>query len=104
MWLRANRWHYSSDVYLALLADADIAAVAHSQLPGAIRLKIPCNVGRLPGFDRGWLTVQDTTAHGCPLLLAPQDGDAIPDLCAAFGGKSIHLLEIAPAAQAPRWM
>lgn len=99
MWLRVNRRHHSRDAYLALLADAAIAAVAHPQLPDAIRLEVPCNVGLLPGFDRGWVTVQDASAQGCALLLAPQDGETILDLCAAPGGKTTHLLEIAPAAR-----
>lgn len=87
MWLRVNRRHHSRDTYLALLAGADIAAVAHPPLPDAIRLETPCNVGRLPGFDRGWVTVQDASAQGCTLLLAPQDGE------------TTHILEIAPAAR-----
>ncbi|KYP97650.1 hypothetical protein BG74_01635, partial [Sodalis-like endosymbiont of Proechinophthirus fluctus] len=65
----------------------------------AIRLEMPCKVDLLPGFDRGWVTVQDASAQGCALLLAPQDGEAILDLCAAPGSKTTHLLEIAPAAQ-----
>ncbi|BAE75523.1 Ribosomal RNA small subunit methyltransferase B [Sodalis glossinidius str. 'morsitans'] len=99
MWLRVNRLHHSRDAYLALLAGTDIAAVAHSQLPDAIRLEMPCNVGRLPGFDRGWVTVQDASAQGCALLLAPQNSETILDLCAAPGGKTTHILEIAPAAR-----
>lgn len=99
MWLRVNRLHHSRDAYLALLAGAEIAAVAHWQLPDAIRLEMPCNVGRLPGFDRGWVTVQDASAQYCALLLAPRDGETILDLCAAPGGKTTHILEIAPAAR-----
>ncbi|MGP4123545.1 MAG: 16S rRNA (cytosine(967)-C(5))-methyltransferase RsmB [Sodalis sp. (in: enterobacteria)] len=99
MWLRVNRRHHSRDAYLTLLANADIAAVTYPQLPDAIRLETPSNVGCLPGFDQGWVTVQDASAQGCALLLAPQDGEAILDLCAAPGSKTTHLLEIAPAAR-----
>ncbi|OZI15623.1 16S rRNA (cytosine(967)-C(5))-methyltransferase [Sodalis-like symbiont of Philaenus spumarius] len=99
MWFRVNRLHHSRDAYLALLAGADIAAVSHPQLPDAIRLETPCNVGCLPGFDRGWVTVQDASAQGGALLLSPQNGETILDLCAAPGGKTTHILDIAPAAR-----
>ncbi len=99
MWLRVNRLHNSSAEYLALLAQEGIGASAHPTLPEAIKLDVPCNVGRLPGFDRGWVTVQDASAQGCALLLAPASGEAVLDLCAAPGGKTTHILELAPDAR-----
>lgn len=98
MWLRVNRQHHSRDAYLALLYEMDIHAVAHPQLPDAIRLETPCNISHLPGFDLGWVTVQDASAQRCALLLDPQNGETILDLCAAPGGKTTHILEIAPTA------
>lgn len=99
MWLRVNRLHHSREEYLALLAQAEIAASPHPTLPEAVRLDVPCNVGRLPGFERGWVTVQDASAQGCALLLAPQPDEDILDLCAAPGGKTTHILELAPGAR-----
>lgn len=99
MWLRVNRLHHSREAYLDLLAQADIAASAHPSIPEAVKLDVPCNVGRLPGFDKGWVTVQDASAQGCALLLAPQPGEDILDLCAAPGGKTTHILELAPGAR-----
>ena len=99
MWLRVNRRHHSREAYLGLLAQEGIEAEAHPLWPDAIRLSIPCNVGRLPGFEQGWVTVQDASAQGCALLLAPEDGEDILDLCAAPGGKTTHLLELAPHAR-----
>ncbi|MEM8348610.1 16S rRNA (cytosine(1402)-N(4))-methyltransferase, partial [Morganella morganii] len=52
----------------------------------------------LPGFADGWVTVQDSSAQGCALLLDPQNDETILDLCAAPGGKTTHILEIAPRA------
>lgn len=99
MWLRANRRHHSRDEYLQLLASESIDAAAHPRWPDAIKLDIPCNVGRLPGFEQGWVTVQDASAQGCACLLAPRDNEDILDLCAAPGGKTTHLLELAPGAR-----
>ncbi len=99
MWLRVNRLFNSRDDYLSLLAQENIIAFPHPSLPEAVRLETPCNVSRLPGFDRGWVTVQDAAAQGCALWLDPQAGEDILDLCAAPGGKTTHILELAPQAR-----
>ncbi|WP_413496285.1 16S rRNA (cytosine(967)-C(5))-methyltransferase RsmB [Morganella psychrotolerans] len=98
MWLRINRNHHSAPVYQALLAEAGIEAFYNPSYPDALRLAIPCPVTDLPGFSEGWATVQDSSAQGCALLLAPQNNETILDLCAAPGGKTTHILEIAPHA------
>ncbi|MEQ4925490.1 16S rRNA (cytosine(967)-C(5))-methyltransferase RsmB [Proteus hauseri] len=99
MWLRVNQIHHSQDEYLALLKKEDIAAIADESHPYALRLETPCNVNMLPGFDEGWVTVQDRSAQRCAELLAPENKEQILDLCAAPGGKTTHILEIAPQAQ-----
>lgn len=98
MWLRVNRQHHSRDSWLALLTESGKAAVADETAPDALRLEAPAPVGQLPGFANGWVTVQDLSAQRCALLLAPEDGEQILDLCAAPGGKTTHILEIAPKA------
>ncbi|CCG88795.1 16S rRNA (cytosine(967)-C(5))-methyltransferase RsmB [Erwinia piriflorinigrans] len=99
MWLRVNRQHHSRDAWLALLEESGKQAFAHPQHGDALRLEFPCAVGQLPGFDQGWVTVQDASAQGCVALLAPQNGEVILDLCAAPGGKTTHILEAAPQAK-----
>ena len=98
MWLRINRNHHSAPAYQALLAEAGIDAFYNPAFPDALRLAMPCPVTDLPGFTDGWATVQDSSAQGCALLLAPQDNETVLDLCAAPGGKTTHILEIAPRA------
>ena len=99
MWLRVNRQHHSRDSWLALLNESGKSAVADDTAPDALRLETPAPVGQLPGFAEGWVTVQDLSAQRCALLLAPENGEQILDLCAAPGGKTTHILEIAPQAQ-----
>ncbi|MBW7984996.1 16S rRNA (cytosine(967)-C(5))-methyltransferase RsmB [Enterobacillus tribolii] len=99
MWLRVNRNHHSRADYLSLLAEAGITAFPHETYPDAIRLETPLGVQQLPGFDQGWVTVQDASAQHCVDLLAPEDHDVILDLCCAPGGKTTHILEAAPKAQ-----
>lgn len=99
MWLRVNRRHHTRDAYLTLLQQAGIEAVAHDHFPDAIRLLVAQPVTRLPGFEHGWVTVQDASAQHCVDLLDPHDGEQILDLCCAPGGKTTHILEAAPKAQ-----
>ncbi|EEP90763.1 16S rRNA (cytosine(967)-C(5))-methyltransferase RsmB [Yersinia kristensenii] len=98
MWLRVSRLHNSRSKYLELLKQANIDALPHDFYPDAVRLITPCAVSTLPGFELGWVTVQDASAQGCVDLLDPQNGEQILDLCAAPGGKTTHILEAAPKA------
>ncbi|WP_058914316.1 16S rRNA (cytosine(967)-C(5))-methyltransferase RsmB [Entomohabitans teleogrylli] len=99
MWLRVNRQHHSRDNWLALLLENGIHGFTHPDYPDAVRLETPVAVQMLPGFDQGWVTVQDASAQKCVSLLAPQNGENILDLCAAPGGKTTHILEAAPEAK-----
>lgn len=83
------------DSYLQQLADADITATAHPIAGNAIQLDSPVDVQALPGFSGGACSVQDAAAQLASQLLAPQDGERILDACAAPGGKTGHLLELA---------
>jgi len=99
MWLRVNRQHHTRDAWLTLLTESGKTAFPHPQHTDALRLESPCAVSQLPGFEQGWVTVQDASAQGCVALLNPQNGENILDLCAAPGGKTTHILEAAPQAK-----
>jgi 16S rRNA (cytosine967-C5)-methyltransferase len=98
MWLRVNRNHHSRDEWLALLDQAGMKGFPHERYPDAVRMETPAPVLALPGFEEGWVTVQDASAQGCMNYLTPKDGEAVLDLCAAPGGKTTHILEVAPEA------
>lgn len=98
MWLRVNLNHYSVSEYQQLLAEQQIESEAFADLPCAIRLLSPVNVTKLPFFAEGAVTVQDLSAQYAAYLLAPKNGEQILDMCAAPGGKTTHILEIAPKA------
>ena len=99
MWLRVNRVHHSRDSWLALLEEAGMKGFTHPAYPDAVRMETPVPVYALPGFEEGWVTVQDASAQGCITFLDPKNGEQILDLCAAPGGKTTHILEAAPEAQ-----
>lgn len=66
--------------------------------PVALRLAQAVPVERLPGFAEGWVSIQDAGAQlAAPLVLGehPQAGMRVLDACAAPGGKTGHLLELA---------
>ena len=99
MWLRVNRRFMARDVWLTRLQEAGMEGFTHPDYPDAVRMASPVPVTALPGFEQGWVTVQDASAQGCVTLLNPQNGEHILDLCAAPGGKTTHILEHAPDAQ-----
>lgn len=93
MTLRVNRRRTSVEAYLARLRDAGIAA---RPLAGeAVRLEVPRRVEALPGFAGGEVSVQDAGAQWAARLLDVESGMRVLDACAAPGGKSGHILELA---------
>lgn len=95
MVLRVNKRHNSREDYRAKLAEAGIAANAHELAPQALVLAEPVAVDQLPGFDQGWVSVQDAAAQLAAPLLDIQPGMRVLDACAAPGGKTGHCLELA---------
>ncbi|UXH78055.1 16S rRNA (cytosine(967)-C(5))-methyltransferase RsmB [Roseateles amylovorans] len=112
MTLRINPTHGDLPAYLARLREVGIEARPAGPLwPQAAVLDSPRPVHALPGFDQGHASVQDASAQlAAPLLLGaltPQDlspgeswsmlspGARVLDACAAPGGKTAHLQELA---------
>lgn len=93
MTLRVNRRVMPRDQYLTLLAQAAIEASALGD--SGIMLAAPVPVSMLPGFEQGWVSVQDYGAQLSAPLLDVQPGMRVLDACAAPGGKTAHLLETA---------
>ncbi|MDA0135540.1 16S rRNA (cytosine(967)-C(5))-methyltransferase RsmB [Vibrio harveyi] len=93
MWLRVNHQHHTRDEYLALLKNENIDSTPHTQAMEALKLAAPCDVMKLPGFEKGWVSVQDAAAQLSINYLEPKDGELILDCCAAPGGKTAHILE-----------
>lgn len=93
MTLRVNRRRTTPDDYVALLAQHGIQASIIE--PDAVLLAQPLPVDKLPGFFEGMISVQDAGAQYAAHLLDVHDGMRVLDACAAPGGKSTHLLELA---------
>jgi 16S rRNA (cytosine967-C5)-methyltransferase len=106
MALRVNRRRATPAEAAARLQTAGITARASRDplLDSCLLLDTPVPVTRLPGFDDGWLSVQDVQAQrAARWLLGDSDDEAradraadgwrVLDACAAPGGKTAHLLE-----------
>jgi len=93
MSLRVNRRKSSIETYLAELENSGISARRLAN--DALLLEHPLPVSKLPGFSAGKVSIQDAGAQWAALWLAPRDSERVLDACAAPGGKSAHLLELA---------
>lgn len=100
MWLRVNTAKTTAAAYRERLAAAgEPPAGTLAGLPAALCLARPKPVDELPGFGEGFVSVQDGAAQlAAPWLLAG-GGARILDACAAPGGKTGHLSELAPGAE-----
>ncbi len=95
LWLRVNRLANDRDAYLKKLTSAGIAAHPAPQAPLGLVLDQALPMARLPGFATGLVSIQDANAQLAAPLLGVLPGERVLDVCAAPGGKTAHLLELA---------
>ncbi len=88
--LKTTRERLAAD--LAAEGASSVSPTVHS--PQGLHVK-GVHVTTLASFRRGEFYVQDEGAQLVSLLVAPKPGEAILDFCAAPGGKTLHLAELA---------
>lgn len=81
--------------YIHNLLEMGIRAEAGHYAPSAVSLPdYRGPVSALPGFEQGWIQVQDEAAQLASMLLAPfGEGDYL-DGCAGLGGKTTHIARL----------
>jgi 16S rRNA (cytosine967-C5)-methyltransferase len=95
-WIRVNRLRTRAPEYRQRI-EAQGVSIAMSLFDDeALLLREPLDVRELPGFVDGEVSVQDAAAQLAAHLVDPQAGERVLDACAAPGGKTGHLLELAP--------
>jgi len=91
--LRVNARATTRAELLAACAAAEIGASAAGS--DAVIIDPPRPVTELPGFADGWFAVQDLGAQLAVPMLALAPGMRVLDACAAPGGKTTHIAELA---------
>lgn len=95
LWLRVNQRRIARTDFAAQLEHAGFACRMAEAAPDALVLDSSLQVTALPGYAQGLFSVQDGAAQQAAILLDPRAGQRVLDACAAPGGKSGHILEIA---------
>lgn len=99
MSLRVNSFKTEVDEYLQMLQNEGIEAKEIIGVKDGINIEFPLSVDKTPGFNKGLVSVQDGSAQYAAQLLDVKNEMKILDACAAPGGKSCHILELAPQAK-----
>ncbi|MEH2067560.1 MAG: 16S rRNA (cytosine(967)-C(5))-methyltransferase [Nostoc sp.] len=93
--LRINPLRTSIEQVESALQSAGVLVRRVRHLPQALRLIGNAgSIQKLPGFQEGWWTVQDSSAQLVSHLLDPKPGEVVIDACAAPGGKTTHIAEL----------
>ncbi len=93
MTIRVNRRRMLRNEYQSLLEGMGVHATPVGSDGLVLAHALP--VTALAGFDAGWCSVQVAGAQFAAPLLQLQDGMRVLDACAAPGGKTAHMLELA---------
>jgi len=95
MTLRVNLEQCSKAEYVDMLQAGSIAASPIAGVESGLVLEKALDVFELPGFTDGLVSVQDGGAQLAAGLMGLESGQEVLDLCAAPGGKTCHILEVA---------
>lgn len=87
--LRVNPLRTTPDALARSLSEAGFDPKPFPGLPGA--LSVRGDVRSMPGADEGLFHVEDAAAQYAAVLLEPQPGETVVDVCAAPGGKTFTL-------------
>lgn len=91
--LRLRTNHVSKEEIIASLQDEGCEVWQHPYLDYAVRISGFNYLQALTAFRQGWIYVQDVSSMLVAEIAAPNWGDYCIDVCAAPGGKSIHLAD-----------
>lgn len=91
--IRTNEEKITPEQLKERLRQEGVTVQEHETLPYAFFISGFDYLLSLPSFQEGLFYVQDVSSMQVAELAEPKDGDYVIDVCAAPGGKSIHIAE-----------
>ena len=92
-WVRCNLNRASREAIIASLEGQGVKVDGLSSLKSMLSISGYDYLEGLESFRDGWIQVQDVSSALVGELADPKKGDYIIDVCAAPGGKSLHLAD-----------
>lgn len=91
--VRINRLSADEDSFRRTLEENNVPFEMHQDFPDFLWVDDFSEFRKLEFLKKGWVSVQDISAGIPVLLLDPQPGESILDMCAAPGGKAGYIAE-----------
>lgn len=92
--IRINSLNSSKAEVIDLLEQNNIEFSESPIYEGCLIIKNPGNIKNLTGYQEGFWAVQGESSSLVAKVLAPQKEERILDLCAAPGGKTLHIADL----------
>lgn len=92
--IRANTLRVDQEKFRQGMAERGYRLAPVAEIPEAFRWEGPKTPGGTLEYFRGWYQVQGLTSMLPALILDPQAGERLLDLCAAPGGKATYLAQL----------
>ena len=92
--VRVNRLKASVEEVMEELERAGKRVKVSDVVPTVLKFRGPFDFDRSKLYRRGKFVIQEEASALASILLDPKPGDTVVDLCAAPGGKTIHMAEL----------
>lgn len=92
--IRCNHNRVSKEQLIASLEGEGICIKQHPYLDYALQISSYDHLGELESFQQGAFYVQDISSMLVAHIASVKAGDAVIDVCAAPGGKALHVAEL----------
>ncbi len=92
--IRYNSGVISKEKLIHSLRDEGVMVTEDAHMPCALYIEGYDHLTKLDSFQKGYFYVQDISSMEVAQWAAPKNGELIIDVCAAPGGKALHLAEL----------
>lgn len=97
--IRINESKISKEEVISMLSDEGVSVQEGDYYPLALKIKNYDSLERLTSFQKGYYQVQDESSMLVGMVAGVKPGDKVIDVCAAPGGKSLHVAELLTVAE-----